>query len=187
MNSEFLIKITALISGTIFLVYISRKALFSIKEHGFYRFFAFECCFCLILLNVSYWVTNPFSLLQIFSWIFLITSGYLILSSIQTLKKSGGSGEREIRSANFKFEDTVNLVSGGVYKYIRHPMYSSVLFLCIGALLKNISALSALSAALTIIFLFLTAKTEESENIKFFGSSYSEYMKGTKMFIPFIF
>jgi protein-S-isoprenylcysteine O-methyltransferase Ste14 len=37
------------------------------------------------------------------------------------------------------------------------------------------------------IFLILTAKREEIENIEYFGEKYREYMKSTKMFIPSVF
>jgi protein-S-isoprenylcysteine O-methyltransferase Ste14 len=66
-------------------------------------------------------------------------------------------------------------------------MYGSLLFLCLGAVLKNISVVTLILSILMIIFLITTAKVEEKENISFFGNSYSEYMKETKMFIPYIF
>jgi protein-S-isoprenylcysteine O-methyltransferase Ste14 len=37
------------------------------------------------------------------------------------------------------------------------------------------------------LFLIATAKADERECIRFFGVSYQEYMKRTKMFIPYIF
>jgi len=37
------------------------------------------------------------------------------------------------------------------------------------------------------LFLFATAKADEAECIRFFGSSYQAYMKQTKMFVPFLF
>jgi protein-S-isoprenylcysteine O-methyltransferase Ste14 len=37
------------------------------------------------------------------------------------------------------------------------------------------------------IFLVLTAKVEEREDIQYFGNEYIEYMRRTKMLIPFIF
>jgi protein-S-isoprenylcysteine O-methyltransferase Ste14 len=37
------------------------------------------------------------------------------------------------------------------------------------------------------ITLTITAKKEEVENIRFFGEEYQDYMKGTKMFVPYIF
>ena len=89
--------------------------------------------------------------------------------------------------SNFKIEDTVNLVKEGVYKYIRHPMYSSLLFLAFGAMFKHITVFTVLLASGTILFLIFTAKTEEKENIDFFGLTYQKYIEETKMFIPFLF
>jgi protein-S-isoprenylcysteine O-methyltransferase Ste14 len=37
------------------------------------------------------------------------------------------------------------------------------------------------------IFLIFTAKADEMECIQFFGSAYNDYMKKTRMFIPYIF
>ena len=81
---------------------------------------------------------------------------------------------------------TRELVQTGPYKYIRHPMYGSLLFLDVGAMLKDISALTISLTAAAIIFVVFTAKIEERENIKFFGSNYEYYMERTKMFIPHI-
>jgi protein-S-isoprenylcysteine O-methyltransferase Ste14 len=36
-------------------------------------------------------------------------------------------------------------------------------------------------------FLLLTARIEEAENLRFFGAAYTEYMKRTKKFIPYLF
>lgn len=187
MNLIQIIQLVFFISGTLFIVYISRKALLNFKAHGFYRFFVFECCLLLVLLNIPYWFTEPFSLTQIISWILLIISLDLLFHSITFLKKIGGSKDRGGESANYKFENTVNLVKEGVYKYIRHPMYSSLLFLALGAFFKGISVYSIILVVIAILFLILTAKTEEKENISFFGPAYTDYMKETKMFVPYLF
>jgi len=42
-------------------------------------------------------------------------------------------------------------------------------------------------AAVVTFFLVRTARVEEAENIRFFGPAYEEYMKRTKMFVPFLF
>ena len=39
----------------------------------------------------------------------------------------------------------------------------------------------------TTISLALTAKADEAECAKFFGTAYQDYMKTTRMFIPFLF
>jgi protein-S-isoprenylcysteine O-methyltransferase Ste14 len=40
--------------------------------------------------------------------------------------------------------------------------------------------------AINLIAVWLTALTEEKEMVNKFGEPYKEYMKETKMFIPFI-
>jgi len=42
-------------------------------------------------------------------------------------------------------------------------------------------------AILCTFFLVATSRVEERENIKYFGDEYVEYMKLTKMFVPFVF
>jgi protein-S-isoprenylcysteine O-methyltransferase Ste14 len=66
-------------------------------------------------------------------------------------------------------------------------MYSSLLFLAWGVLFKDLSGWSAIFALAATVFLVATAKAEEAENIRFFGTYYQAYIKQTKMFIPFLF
>jgi len=40
---------------------------------------------------------------------------------------------------------------------------------------------------ITTILLVITARIEEKENIVYFGEPYREYMRATKMFLPFIY
>jgi len=83
-------------------------------------------------------------------------------------------------------ENTTNLINTGLYKYIRHPLYLSLMLLGFGALLKNIDILKISLSVINIIALICTVKVEENEMINRFGNEYIEYMKKTKMFIPFI-
>ena len=74
----------------------------------------------------------------------------------------------------------------GIYGYIRHPMYSSLLLLAWGIFFKAPSWPGIVLAAMATGSLVATAKAEERENVRFFGPSYESYMKRTKMFIPFV-
>jgi protein-S-isoprenylcysteine O-methyltransferase Ste14 len=85
------------------------------------------------------------------------------------------------------FENTTRLVIVGAYKYIRHPLYASLLVGTWGVFFKDPSLLGGLLAGVASLFIFATARTEESENIVKFGSAYEEYIKSTSMFIPFVF
>jgi len=187
MSPLVIIQIIIFSLGTFILIQISKKSLGSFKVHGFYRFFVFEFTLALVVLIFPYWFENPFSFQQIVSWILLSVSLLFLIQSCHFLTKFGGSKKREMHPSNFKIEDTVNLVKEGVYKYIRHPMYSSLLFLAFGAMFKHITVFTVLLASGTILFLIFTAKTEEKENIDFFGLTYQKYIEETKMFIPFLF
>jgi protein-S-isoprenylcysteine O-methyltransferase Ste14 len=102
------------------------------------------------------------------------------------LKKQGGHAERESMPENHYFENTVNVVADGIYKYIRHPMYSSLLFLGWGAFFKNITPLTSSLVLFITLFLVAAARVEERENIRFFGVAYEEYMKRSRMFVPWL-
>ena len=66
-------------------------------------------------------------------------------------------------------------------------MYSSLLLLAWGAFLKHISLFSVVVVGATSLLLYATARAEERENLAFFGGVYREYMKRTRMFLPFLF
>ena len=85
------------------------------------------------------------------------------------------------------FEDTTSLITSGPYKFIRHPLYTSLLLFSLGAYLKEPSWLGGALVLTTILGVYLTATIEEKFNQDRFGELYVKYMNQTKKFIPFIF
>lgn len=53
------------------------------------------------------------------------------------------------------------LVETGVYKYLRHPIYTGIIFCVIGLFLRQASIWVAMAAATVIVFLFFKARFEE--------------------------
>lgn len=171
-----------------FLVFVSRKSLKKTRSHGFYRFFAWECILALFLLNVNYWFKNPFAWYQLIAWILLFASFIPLGFGVHSLRTRGRpTAVREGDNSLLAFEKTTSLVSTGIYKYIRHPLYSSLLLLAWGIFFKLPSLTGMAVAAVTTAFLFATAKADEAECIHFFGNDYQQFIKRTKMFIPYIF
>jgi protein-S-isoprenylcysteine O-methyltransferase Ste14 len=150
------------------------------RSHGFFRFFAFESILALILLNVGQWFQNPLSAHQIVSWVLLGASLFIAVHGFYVLSKIG-------KAKNYNIEDTTALVMVGAYQYIRHPLYSSLFFMGWGVFFKNTSFLGIILVVATSAFVTATAKVEEQENLRKFGTDYAKYMKQTKMFIPFFF
>jgi len=172
--------LTVLIAGTIVALIFSW--IFSIREkryHGIARFFSFESILILLLLNIRVWFRDAFSWHQIISWILLITSIYPGIEGYLLLKRKGRSEKG--------FENTTVLVKSGVYKYIRHPLYCSLLLFGTGVMFKDPGTLQLVLGAVNICAIYFTARIEEKEMVVKFGSEYVDYIKKTKMFIPYLF
>jgi protein-S-isoprenylcysteine O-methyltransferase Ste14 len=168
-----------IIAGTILIIFFSWFLSIKYKRyHGIVRFFAFESVFILVLLNIKVWFANPFSFLQLASWILLILSIYVVITGFLLLKKEG--------KPDSNFENTSLLVKSGIYGYIRHPLYLSIFLLGTGIMLKDPAPLQLILAVINLIAVYFTARIEEHEMIVKFGDEYKSYMKDTKMFIPFI-
>jgi protein-S-isoprenylcysteine O-methyltransferase Ste14 len=180
-------KVILFVLATIGITWVSRSSLLNIQFHGFYRFFAWETILILFLVNMNYWFVDPISLRQIISWSFLIVSLLLIYQGVQLFRRKRRLDQERNEPALVGIEKTTELVTTGVYHYIRHPFYSSLLFLGWGMLFKNVSLIGIILAIIATTLLIMTAKKEEIENIEFFGEKYREYMKNTKIFVPFIY
>jgi protein-S-isoprenylcysteine O-methyltransferase Ste14 len=141
----------------------------------------------LVLLNLDYWFHEPFTAPQIVSWLLLILSLVLVVHGVQLLRMIGKPDSERVDPALVGIEKTTELVTVGIYRYIRHPLYSSLLCLAWGAFLKHVSLVGFSLAAIATLALTVTAKIEEAENVRFFGAGYQTYMKHTKMFVPFLF
>jgi len=165
---------------------LSWRSLGAPRSHGFYRFFAFELLLILILLNARDWFREPFSARQIVSWLLLAASVALAIEGSRALRLVGKPAHKAARDANLAFENTTTLVTVGAYRFIRHPMYTSLLALGCGACLKHPSAISVGLALTTTGFLVATSVAEERENLARFGTAYAAYMKMTWRFIPFV-
>jgi protein-S-isoprenylcysteine O-methyltransferase Ste14 len=169
----------AVITGSIFIILFSWFLSIKFKRyHGIARFFAFESVFILVLLNYKAWFTDPFSAAQLVSWILLCLSIYVVITGYLLLKRVG--------KPDNNFENTSLLVKSGIYGYIRHPLYLSIFLLGTGIVLKDPGPLQLLLGIINLIAVGITARIEEYEMIRKFGNEYREYMKETKMFIPFI-
>lgn len=81
---------------------------------------------------------------------------------------------------------TGKLVTSGVYRLIRHPQYTGLLLLSLGMLIEWVTLPMLIMFPVMIGMYVRLAKREEQDMMREFGDDYKQYMKKTKMFIPFV-
>lgn len=79
------------------------------------------------------------------------------------------------------------LITTGMYRIVRHPIYSGTLILFMGLILYNLSVLSVLYFPVSILLYWLMTYFEEKDLIRMFGEEYILYKQKVKSrIIPFI-
>ena len=79
------------------------------------------------------------------------------------------------------------IIDGGVFKRLRHPMYTGALLFYLGSSLITLSLASALFWLVIIAGYTYISKYEERILIEGFGKDYLNYKKKTWMFFPKLF
>jgi protein-S-isoprenylcysteine O-methyltransferase Ste14 len=186
MTLEIALKLGLFLAGSAWLAYVSRASLRVPGSHGFYRYLAWECILALFVWNVMGWFRDAFSPRQLISWVLLFLSAFLVLHAVYLLRRHGRLDRARQDVPLIGIEKTTTLVTEGAYRYIRHPMYSSLLCLAWGIFFKGPTLLAGGLAAAATGLLYATAKADEATSARYFPD-YQAYMKRTKMFIPFLF
>ena len=174
-----MLEIIIFLIGSIGIIWISIPSLRQPGSHGFYRFFVWEIILGAFVLNLRDWFVQPMAWHQIISWILLIASLVLIIYGVILLRMVGKPTD--------ELEATTQLVTKGIYHFIRHPLYASLLYLAWGLFFKSPSLLDGCLAVVTTAFLYATARADEKECVLKFGEKYTDYMKQTRMFIPLVY
>lgn len=116
---------------------------------------------------------------QVVGFCFVVVGVSLAVSARKTL------GTNWAHAFEYQVKKQQELVTSGVYAYIRHPIYTG---LCLALIGGELVAQSYLFLAFVFLFAagYKQARQEEKLLIAHFGSTYKNYMKRTKMFLPFL-
>ncbi|MDY0250434.1 MAG: isoprenylcysteine carboxylmethyltransferase family protein [Pseudomonas sp.] len=188
MQTLYIVQISAFILGSILLTLISWRTLTPAKTHGFYRLLAWLGILALLVLNAPVWFDNRYGLLQMCSWWALFSSLVVLFAGVYQLHKAG-QADSTVRADSklFAFEQTTKVVDTGIYRWIRHPLYCSLLLLTWGIAFKQLLPLTVFVALFSSACLYFTARQDERECLSYFGSTYRDYMQRSRMFIPYVF
>ncbi|MFX0124203.1 MAG: methyltransferase family protein [Candidatus Hodarchaeota archaeon] len=121
-----------------------------------------------------------YNLTVITGTVLLFLGGNLLIISRIQLGKYGGP--------RIVIEESHQLITNGVYRFIRHPMYLGFLFIFFGYSLALGSIFMTIAICIFFFFIFKNRiDLEEKMLISEFGNKYIDYMKRTSKLIPFLY
>lgn len=131
------------------------------------------------LLNPAWMAWSKMGLPEWARWVGVVL-GILTVAGIYWLFSSIGSGITATSATRARHE----LVTGGPYRWIRHPLYTfgTSLFIALSLIADN--WFIALLGLLGFIAVAIRTPQEEANLIAKFGEEYREYMKRTGRFLP---
>jgi protein-S-isoprenylcysteine O-methyltransferase Ste14 len=131
------------------------------------------------LLNPDWMAWSKLGLPEAARW-FGVALGLTCIPLIYWLFSSIGSGITPTSATRQEHK----LVTHGIYRYIRHPLYTigSSLFIAFGLMADNWFII--LLGFLAFIAMAIRTPKEEANLIEKFGDEYREYMRRTGAFLP---
>jgi protein-S-isoprenylcysteine O-methyltransferase Ste14 len=78
------------------------------------------------------------------------------------------------------------LITTGLYKYVRHPIYTGMLLMILGTALSVATLGACIGFFIILVGILLKLRQEEALLTKHFAQSYLSYKKCTRTLIPFI-
>lgn len=138
------------------------------------------------ILGNKYPVLDPFTHLNGHLWVALAGGSPLLYSILHPLSNvvifSGllviAIGWNGIHSGNGE------LVTQGIYKFVRHPQYTGFMLMIAGFLIQWPTIITLVMAPILVIMYARLAKTEEKKMVELFGEKYIEYRNKVPAFIP---
>ena len=166
-------------AGSAVILIFSWKSLRQRHSYGYYRFFGLEFVLLTVVSTFRILFVATGTLLEIISWLLMAFALAEMSLAARALLVYG-------EPAKF-FHGTTKLVEAGIYAYVRHPLYQSLVLFQLGLVAKSPSIFGCILLIGGAVSFQTTARAEESHNEVKFGNPYQEYVGRTRMFVPFLY
>lgn len=141
------------------------------------------------IIGKKYPVLDPFSHANGHLWVALAGGSSVLLNILHPVSNIFIFGGLLIISIGWRgiHSGSGQLVTRGIYRFVRHPQYSGFILSIVGFLIQWPTFITLIMAPMLFVMYTRLAKKEEKLMIDTFGDKYVEYMKKVPRFIPKIY
>lgn len=138
------------------------------------------------ILGNKYPVLDPFTHLNGHLWVALAGGSTVLYSILHPLSNLFIIGGLVVIAIGWKgiHDGSGELVTSGIYSYVRHPQYSGFVLMILGFLIQWPTIITVIMAPILLVMYTKLAKKEESKMVELFGEEYVQYRKHVPAFIP---
>lgn len=127
-------------------------------------------------LNAELWNRTP-----LIDWIGVAACFLGLLIAIWARRTLAGNW-----SATVTFKQDHELIECGPYRYVRHPIYTGILLMCVGTAICKDRLAGLLGVAILSVGFWIKLQQEEVLMRNHFPAEYPSYEKRVKRLIPFV-
>jgi len=138
----------------------------------------------LLLIFLGIWITDSF-ILHYTTFLMDIIPDYIRLVAAGLVLVSGWIlARRGMKEVFGTPREKPGLITTGIFRIVRHPIYTGAILFYLTAILSTLSLAAALFWILIIGFYIYISRYEERILTEAFGNDYLEYKKRTGMLFP---
>ena len=127
-----------------------------------------------------------FQVFAVFGLVLLLFGGVIRMKARLHLKEKAGFNSL-VGTSQLQIVNKHKLVTDGLYKHVRHPLYLGEILRNLGVVILFSSVYGILIVSLASFFLLFRIQIEEKMLIVVFGEKYKVYKRRTKKLIPYIY
>jgi len=146
------------------------------------------------MTGVIWCILDLFSNREQFTWslwrvlgIVLIVTGKVIEVWVREELRRKAKFSDWISTIELQINQNHRLITTGLFKYIRHPLYSGVILQGVGWGVLSSSIYGSIFILIGLLFLIPRITIEENMLVDQFGEKYIGYQKNAKKLLPFIY
>ena len=138
----------------------------------------------LFALFMGVWITDSFVFKYTTSLNEVVPNSIRLIAAALVLFPGWYLARKGMKAVFGTAREEPGVISTGVFKIVRHPIYTGAILFYLGAIMTTLSLASAAFWILIVAFYIVICRYEERILTEEFGNDYLEYKKKTGMLFP---